>query len=298
MTEVGERPPGRRKAFLSLSQWSYVPFSYSEDIGEIKKASSTGKKYIVVFKVDEDDKITRLGEYANNLKIFSGFEGMSCFVKPNIVSSEGYPTTTDPDVMRFVLERLKGICPRLESGDCSAQGSPTDHQLADVASEMGVPFHDFKGSETEKMGKVPIYTYPKQFESIVSLPILKEHFVTGITFAVKNNFGFVGSKVRMRLHIRASKLHDTIAKLHGEYPVDLVMGDACRTMRRAQERRWGGVQEPLGLFFLSNAPLELDLFAWRLMPKRKVKHLEIARKMYGEGEVLVWMDPEAKGYLE
>ena len=76
-------------------------------------------------KVDENDKITRLGEYANNLKIFSAFEGKSCFVKPNIVSSEGYPTTTDPDVMRFVLERLKRVCPRLESGDCSAQGSPT-----------------------------------------------------------------------------------------------------------------------------------------------------------------------------
>lgn len=267
---------------------------YSEDIEDAKKARSAGQKYIVVFRVNEEDKISKLRHYADDLNLFSDFEGKSCFVKPNIVSSEGYPTTTDPDVMGFVLERMKGICSRLESGDCSAQGSPLDHQLANVASEIGVPFHDLKGTETEKMGKVPVYTYPKQFDRIVSLPILKEHFATGITFAMKNNFGFVGSKVRMRLHIRTSRLHETIAKLHKEYPVDLVIGDGCRTMRRAQEKRWGGVQERLGLFFLSNAPLELDLLAWTLMPKRKVKHLEIAKKIYEEDEVLVWADSEAK----
>ncbi|UCD92150.1 MAG: DUF362 domain-containing protein [Methanobacteriota archaeon] len=267
-----------------------MSYSQVQDIEDIRDAVSTGKKYIIVFKVEPSNKLARLKHFTDSLDIFSNLKGKSCFVKPNIVSSEGYPTTTDPAVMRFVFQELESICPRLESGDCSAQGSPKDHQLADVASQMEIPFHDLKGSETEKMGKIPVYTYPKQFDSIVSLPILKEHFVTGITFATKNNFGFVGSKVRVRLHIRTSKLHDTIAKLHGEYPVDLVLGDACRTMRRAQEKRWGGLQEPLGLFFLSNAPLELDLFAWRLMPKRKAKHLDIARKTYGEDNVLVWLD--------
>lgn len=271
-----------------------MPFRYVRDVGEIRKAITLDSKYILVFSVNDEDKIETLKHNAIRLDVFSQFRGKSCFVKPNIVSSEGYPTTTDPEVMRFVLGQLVGLCSNLEAGDCSAQGSPLNHRLAEVASDMGIPFHDLDGGKTRMMGKVPIYTYPKQFDCIVSLPILKEHFVTGITFSLKNNFGFVQSKVRIPLHMRPSRLNEAIVDLHKEYPVDLVVGDACTTMRRAQEKRWGGVQERLGLFFLSNAPLELDLLAWRLMPKRKAKHLEIARRTYGEGEVLVWCDPKAE----
>jgi uncharacterized protein (DUF362 family) len=265
---------------------------------KIKNAVTDGKKYIVVFRVNDDNKMRELKHYADDLGVFSGFRGKNCFIKPNIVSSEGYPTTTDPEVMKFVFEQLKGVSSRVEGGDCSAQGSPTDHRLAEVAKNMEVPFFDLKGGETEMMGKVPIYTYPKQFDSIISLPILKEHFATGITFSIKNNFGFVGSRVRMQLHMRPARLSKVIAELHKEYRVELVIGDACKTMRRAQEKRWGGIQEPLELFFLSNAPVELDLFAWRLMPKRKVKHLEIAKRMYGEGDVLFWIDSNARGQFE
>lgn len=270
-----------------------MPYKYAQSFEEMQKAVASNDRYVVIFSVNENDKTERLAHFSDELDVFRPFEGRSCFVKPNIVSSEGYPTTTDPEVLRLVLERLKDRCSRLEGGDCSAAGSPLDHILAEVASGLDVPFYDLNGGETEMMGRVPIYTYPKQFDSVVSLPVLKEHFVTGMTFALKNNFGFPAKKVRIPLHMRKSKLNQCIADLHREYNVDFVVGDACRTMRRAQEKRWGGRQEPFGLFFFSNAPLELDLLAWKLMPKRKVKHLELAREMCGEQEVLVWIEPEA-----
>ncbi|MFQ5909679.1 MAG: DUF362 domain-containing protein, partial [Thermoplasmata archaeon] len=230
------------------------------------------------------------------LDLLAPFAGKSCFLKPNMVSSEHYPTTTDAEVLRFVLGALKRACSKIAVGDSPAQGKMDmyEHPVAKVCEELGVEFLDLRSTETRLMGKTPIHEYPFEFDSIVSLPILKEHFVCGITFALKNNFGFTDRKIRMRLHMWPNKLDSVIAHLNGEYPVSLVIGDACRTMRKAQEKRWGGVEDTLGLFFLSNAPLELDLLAWKLFPGRKVRHLEYAKEMYEEKDVPVWVEEGLK----
>lgn len=269
-----------------------VTFEFVNDIDRIGKAHAEGEKWIVVFSVDDANKIERLSEFASKVDLFAPFAGKSCFLKPNMVSSEAYPTTTDPEVLRFVLLGLKDICPKLAVGDSPAQGKMNmyEHAVAKVSKELGVEFLDFRGTETRLMGKTPIHTYPLEFDRIISLPILKEHFVTGITFTLKNNFGFTDRNIRMRLHMRPKRLERIIAQLHGEYPVALVIGDACRTMKKAQEKRWGGIEESLGLFFLGNSPLELDLLAWKLFPERRVRHIDSATEMYGEKDALIWVE--------
>jgi len=277
-----------------------VTFRFVDDIDLIKKAIARGEKWIVVFSVDDSNKIERLSELADKLDLFAPIAGKSCFIKPNMVSSEGYPTTTDPEVLRFVLLGLKDVCPKLAVGDSPAQSKMNmyEHAVAQVSKELGVEFLDFRGTETRLMEKTPIHEYPLEFDTIISLPILKEHFVTGITFALKNNFGFTDRNIRMRLHVRPKKLERIIAQLHGEYPVTLVIGDACRTMKKAQEKRWGGVEKSLGLFFFSNAPFELDLLAWKLFPQRRVRHLDFATAMYGEEDALVWAEEGVRESFE
>lgn len=268
-----------------------MTFHFTDDSERIKEASGEGRPYIVVFSVDDSNKIRRLGEFIERLRILAPFAGRSCFLKPNMVSAERYPTTTDADVLGLVVEKLTA-CSKIAVGDSPAQGKMDmyKHPVALKSKELGVEFLDLRGTDTRLMDTVPIHTYPLEFDDIISFPILKEHFVCGITFALKNNFGFTDKSVRMRLHMRPKKLDGVIAELHGEYPVSLVIGDACRTMRKAQEKRWGGSEEKLGMFFLSNAPVELDSFAHRLLPHRKVRHLELAREKYAERDTVVWLE--------
>lgn len=273
-----------------------MTLQFIDDLDRIREAHVRDERFIVIFSVEDASKTQRLGEFVDKLDLFAPLAGKSCFLKPNMVSSEHYPTTTDAEVLRFVLERLKGTCPKVAVGDSPAQGKMDmyEHPVAKVCEELGVEFLDLRGTKTRLMGKNPIHDYPLEFESIVSLPVLKEHFVCGMTFALKNNFGLTRRNIRMRLHMQPKKLDKVIAQLHGEYPVDLVIGDACRTMKKAQERRWGGIEESLGLFFLSNALLEVDLLAWKLFPGKKVRHLEFAREMYGEKDAIVWVEEDVK----
>jgi uncharacterized protein (DUF362 family) len=269
---------------------------FIDDLERIREAHAKSERFIVVFSVEDPSKIQRVGEFADKLDLFAPFAGKSCFLKPNMVSSEHYPTTTDAEVLRFVLERLKGTCSKVAVGDSPAQGKMDmyEHPVAKVCKELGVEFLDLRGTGTRLMGTNPIHDYPLEFDSIISLPVLKEHFACGMTFALKNNFGLTRRNIRMKLHMRPKKLDQVIAQLHGEYPVRLVIGDACRTMRKAQEKRWGGIEDDMGLFFLSNAPLEVDLLAWKLYPGKKVRHLGFAREMYGEKDAIVWVEEGIK----
>ncbi|MFQ6106817.1 MAG: DUF362 domain-containing protein [Thermoplasmata archaeon] len=277
-----------------------MALQFIEDLDRIEEALASGEPFIVAFSVDEANKIRRLEEFVDRLSMFAPLAGKSCFLKPNMVSSELYPTTTDPEVLRFVLNRLRGSCSRIGVADSPAQGAMDmyEHPVAKVCKDLDVEFLDLRGTRTGLMGKTPVHEYPLEFDSIVSLPILKEHFVCGMTFALKNNFGFTDRGIRMKLHMWPKKLDRVIAQLHGEYPVDLVIGDACRTMRKAQERRWGGVEDILGLFFLSNAPLELDILARKLFPKKRVRHLGFAREMYGEKDAIVWVEEGLRDLLQ
>ncbi|MCK4455659.1 MAG: DUF362 domain-containing protein [Thermoplasmata archaeon] len=273
-----------------------MTFQSIDDLEIIREAHARDERFIIVFSVEDSSKIERLGEFVDKLDLFAPLAGRSCFLKPNMVSSEVYPTTTDAEVLGFVLERLKGACSKVAVGDSPAQGKMDtyEHPVAKVCKDLGVEFLDLRGTKTRLMGKNPIHDYPLEFDSIISLPVLKEHFVCGMTFALKNNFGLTRRSIRMGLHMRPRRLDKVIAQLHGEYPVNLVIGDACRTMRKAQEKRWGGVEDDIGLFFLSNAPLELDLLAWKLYPGKKVRHLDFAREMYGEKDVLIWVEEGIK----
>jgi uncharacterized protein (DUF362 family) len=269
-----------------------VTFRFTDDLNDVREAHAKSEPFIVVFSVEDSDKIPRLGEFAGKLDLFAPLAGKSCFLKPNMVSSEHYPTTTDGEVLRSALEALKGTCSKIAVGDSPAQGKMDmyQHPVARVCDELGVEFLDLRGSGTRSMGRTPIHDYPLEFDGIVSLPVLKEHFVCGMTFALKNNFGLTKRGIRMRLHMRTKKLDQVIAQLHGEYPVALVIGDACTTMRKAQEKRWGGVEDRLGLFFLSNAPLELDMYARKLFPGNKIRHLDYAKEMYVVRDTVVWAE--------
>ena len=72
-----------------------MTFQFIDDLDRIREAHAQDERFIVVFSVEDASKTQRLGEFVDKLDLFPPLAERSCFLKPNMVSSEHYPTTTD-----------------------------------------------------------------------------------------------------------------------------------------------------------------------------------------------------------
>ena len=52
---------------------SVVPYKYTQSLGEMKQTVASRGRYVVVFSVDEDDKIERLARFSDELDVFRPF---------------------------------------------------------------------------------------------------------------------------------------------------------------------------------------------------------------------------------
>ncbi|MCJ2512735.1 MAG: DUF362 domain-containing protein, partial [Candidatus Thermoplasmatota archaeon] len=141
-----------------------MTFQFIDDLDRIREAHARDERFIVVFLVEDANKIQRLGEFVDKLDLFAPLAGRSCFLKPNMVSSEHYPTTTDAEVLRFVLERLKGTCSKVAVGDSPAQGKMDmyEHPVAKMCEEL-------VRNTLHSKGKVRLKNTP-DFFSVWTLP--------------------------------------------------------------------------------------------------------------------------------
>ncbi|MCW1306840.1 MAG: DUF362 domain-containing protein [Candidatus Nanoarchaeia archaeon] len=223
------------------------------------------------------------------------FNNKRVFIKPNLVSMEPFPTTTDPRVLDLLLNKLKKICKEILVGDLPAQRGIKieEHPLVKVTRQHEVKFTNFLDTELSQITidgeSVKIYTLATTFDRIISLPVLKEHKVCRMTFSLKNNVGFVERDYRNLLHKNVSLLNRTIAVLSTFFKPSLVIGDASKIMVEAQEVRWGGRERELGFFFISNNPVELDIFASQFLnlSYQDVPYLIESIKIWGRKECVI-----------
>ena len=228
-------------------------------------------------------------------------EAESVFIKPNIVSYEPYPTTTHPDVLAALLELLPnsrvvvGDGPAFDAG--SADKLLEQHPLRDVCREFGVPLVNLYrlGMESRASSRgfsVKLSTYPAKFDLVISLPVLKEHMVCGITGALKNQFGLLARFERIKMHTGIKNIHRSIAELNAILTPDLFIVDAVETLLVAQEVRHGGHRTRLGYMLAGVDPVALDSVGVRLLAEvdpdmqgvkpEDIPHLQHAIK-YGLG---------------
>jgi uncharacterized protein (DUF362 family) len=205
----------------------------------------------------------------------------SIFIKPNLVSKESYPTTTDPRLLDTVLEYLSdhpltvGDGPAFDAPlnaffDRKTRGVTTHHPLKRVCDEHGVDFLNlnkgpFAKRRSDRGFTVSLSTVPGSFDLKISLPVLKTHFICTLTGAVKNQFGLVRPTERVRLHASGVNLHKSIAEAAVLEPFDIFIVDAVETLVNAQELRHGGRKTDLGYVLAGTDPVAIDCAGLELL---------------------------------
>jgi uncharacterized protein (DUF362 family) len=202
------------------------------------------------------------------------------FVKPNIVSYEHYPTTTHPEVLEAVLKRLSsceiivGEASSIDAGRSSKilQKSP----LKEVCRRYGVDLVNLysgkmKTVKSARGYKLKVSALPFECDFVISLPVLKVHFMVGLSGALKNQFGYLSRQDRLLMHCKIKNIYKGIAEVNAAVHSNLFIVDAVETMIIAQECRHGGCPAKLNAMIAGTDPVSLDLFGLQLLEKLEPK---------------------------
>jgi len=197
-------------------------------------------------------------------------------LKPNIVSFEPYPTTTHPEVLESCLEFILNLKKEVLVADGPAPDAGnskkiiSEHPLKKVCDKFGTPLVDLSSGLTKKIKtksfEFNFSTIPFDADFIISLPVLKSHGTTGITGALKNQFGLISPKNRIMLHTLPWKnIHKAIAEINLVAKPNFWIVDAIQTLIITNEIRHGGKIKELGYMLAGKDPVSLDIEGLKLL---------------------------------
>lgn len=141
-------------------------------------------------------------------------EGSKVLIKPNLLrpSHPNRGVTTHPAVVKAIIRLLKEKDCKIFVGD-----SPGFHDakitakvagILDVCKEENVPFVDFEDKKSYLVKDALLikrFDFAKildEVDYVINVPKLKTHVQMGITFAVKNTFGFISGLNKSKLHLK------------------------------------------------------------------------------------------------
>lgn len=201
-------------------------------------------------------------------------------VKPNLVSHESYPTTTHPAVLRACLQFLLRAGKDVTVGDGPAADLQDagrilkEHPLAEVCRSLGVPLVNLLdapmitvASDRGDGFEIELSGLYREFDFILSLPVLKSHFVCKMTGALKNQFGFLSRRERAALHMKGKDIHRAIAEVNRAVRARLFIVDAVDTLIKTNELRHGGSKAHLGFMLGGADPVALDVLGLKLLER-------------------------------
>jgi len=206
-----------------------------------------------------------LENYADTIK-----QGDTVFVKPNVVSDEPYPTTTDPQVLDIVLSFLSGQDVTVGDGPAydyrvrgEAGAAPRDHPLLKVCCAHGVEWINLNRRRHVKRKaayglEIALCDVPRSFDVTISLPVLKRHMTCTMTGAIKNQFGLLDLGARTAMHRGLIDINKGIAAIAALEPCSLYIMDAVETLLVAEEVRHGGRKAHLGYMLAGTDPVAID----------------------------------------
>ncbi|MFH0748630.1 MAG: DUF362 domain-containing protein [Candidatus Bathyarchaeota archaeon] len=212
------------------------------------------------------------------LEIFKGRleNAKRIFVKPNIVSSEPYPTTTHPEVLDAVLNWLSGREVIVGDGPAVDAGS-SDKVLWNTPLRQICENHNtrlvnlysapMKRIQSKRGYTLKVSTVPLSCDFVISVPLLKVHNICGMSCALKNQFGYLSRLDRMLMHMRLKDIQKGIAEVNAAVPTNLFIVDAIQTMVKAQECRHGGCPTELGVMIAGADPVSLDCYGLDILQK-------------------------------
>jgi uncharacterized protein (DUF362 family) len=198
------------------------------------------------------------------------------FIKPNIVSSEPYPTTTHPEVLDVILSKLSNHEITVGDGPAVDAGRPDkilrNTLLREIcqnhnASLVNLYSGSMKRLKSKRGYSIKVSAIPLSCDFVISIPVLKVHNSCGLSGALKNQFGYLSRLDRVLMHTGLKNIQKGIAEVNVAVPTGLFIVDAVQTMVKAQECRHGGCPADLGVMIAGADPVSLDCFGLDLLQK-------------------------------
>lgn len=195
-------------------------------------------------------------------------------LKVNLVSHNHYPTTTHPEMLEAVYDNIKGLAEKIIVGDGHGvdlrSSKVENHPIIKKCEELGIEFinfyeHHFKKIKSVRGFSLKVSEIPFDQDYIISLPILKDHFILKMTNAMKDKFGYLTRGERLKTHSHVKNINKSITELNAIIKSDLIICDAIKVMIKAQEFRHGGYEKELGYLFAGADPVALDFYGFKLL---------------------------------
>lgn len=200
-----------------------------------------------------------------------GLNGKSVLVKPNVVSGEPHPTTTNPEVVRAVVKILyEHGAKKVYVGDMSALMTLSTlrnmkrcgiKKAAEDAGAEVVVFEDHEWIAVElpktkyvKTAYVTEWLY--KTDVFVNLPVIKTHRSASYTITLKNFIGCTHLKQRPYI-VDSSHWEEIIAEFNAAYSPDLNIVDG--TISMIEGGPWEGTPAKTNLIITSGDRVAADI---------------------------------------
>jgi len=209
------------------------------------------------------------------VSLIGGFEklslsGKTALVKPNVVSGEGNPVTTNPAVVAAVVKLLyRHGAKKVYAGDMSALRTISTRRnmarngILKAAEDAGaevVIFEDFEWyavplAGTEYIKEAFVTEWVFRPDVIVNLPVVKTHRSASYSITLKNFIGCTHLRQRPYL-VNPSRWEELIAEFNAAYTPDINIVDA--TVSMIEGGPWEGTPEKTGLIIASGDRVAAD----------------------------------------
>jgi len=210
------------------------------------------------------------------VSLIGGFErlklkGKTVLVKPNCVSGEKNPATTNPEVVKAVVEILyEQEAKKVYVGDMSALATLSTvrnmkrNGIKKAAEEAGaevIVFEDYDWVEVELPGalyieKAYVTEWIYNVDIIINLPVIKTHRSASYTITLKNFIGCTHLKQRPYL-IDSSHWEELISEFNIAYRPDLNIVDG--TVSMIEGGPWEGTSADTNLIIASGDRVAADI---------------------------------------
>jgi len=230
------------------------------------------------------------------VSLIGGFErlklkGKTVLVKPNCVSGEKNPATTNPEVVKAVVEILyEQEAKKIYVGDMSALATLSTARnmkrngIKKAAEEAGaevIVFEDYDWVEVELPGalyieKAYVTEWIYNVDIIINLPVIKTHRSASYTITLKNFIGCTHLKQRPYL-IDSSHWEELISEFNIAYRPDLNIVDG--TVSMIEGGPWEGTSADTNLIIASGDRVAADIIGlgiiksfgnWKMVTEKDV----------------------------
>ncbi|MGB9630218.1 MAG: DUF362 domain-containing protein [Thermodesulfobacteriota bacterium] len=239
----------------------------------------------------------------------SNLRGRKVLIKPNggRLAFPGQGVTTHPSVVSATIDHLReeGIGEIVIGESCIFGVSPEEafqlNGLKKISEDKGVELIDLDQTEPMEISipggrllkAIRVSALLKNFDLIISIPVMKTHMHTQVSLSIKNMKGMLWRGEKVRLHqlqnIKKTasdpkELDVAISEMATVLFPDLVIIDGSVGMEGMGPAY--GRRKEVGLILVGNNPLSTDAVASRLMgfDPEKIPHLKLSEEK-GLGEI-------------